>query len=212
MLSEREKDDIERAASYFADHVLLSERVWKEWNGAVGAIWQIRRPGTWAHFAEIIATPTEHALIVHGDVGTCRFAAGSMHPLTRLAWMGNRPPHDLHYPAEKARIGTEGAFKTHEFDPDEAAREVLKDRRMQNIEAEPARAAYDYLVDRYGDALTSEELNRVMMDAGDGDAWEYSYGKVFNFDIIAAVAAVRACYRLVAPGYAARNYWMRSPW
>lgn len=210
MLSEREKDDIGRAARYFADHVLLSERVWKEWNGAVGAIWQIRKPGTWAYFAEIIATPTDGALIVHGDVVTCRFAAGSMYPLDRLAWMGDRPLHDLHYPAEKARIGTEGAFETHGFDPDKATREILRDRRARNIEAGPARTAYDYL--GHGDCCTSEELNRFMMDAGDGNAWEYSYGKVFNFDIIATVAAVRACYRLVAPGYAARNYWMRSPW
>lgn len=211
MLSDGEKSDIELANGYFADHVLHSERVWKEENGSVGAIWQIRRPGTWCYFAEIVATPTEHALIVHGDVETCRFASGSLHPLTRLAWMGDRPLHDLHYPAEKAHIGTGGDFKTHGFDELVARREILEARRRQEIEPEVARAAYDYLVSGE-DSPTSDGVIETMMDAGDGLAWERSYGRVYSFNIIAAVAAVRACYRLVAPGYVARNHWMRSPW
>lgn len=209
MLAPEVQDHIRIATSYLTEHQLRQEKILRSATGIpVGAIWQIGRPGTSCYFAEVIATPSCGALVVHGDVETCRFAAADRDPLARLGWMGNRHPNDFSYPAEKARIGMGGDFLTSEFSESAARRQVLESRREGIISAAAARAAFGYLEEC---CPTAQGLHEVM-EPHDPDYWDHPFGQIYSFNLVASVVILRKCYELVSPGYAARNYWARSPW
>lgn len=209
MLAPEVQEHVKLATSYLAHHQLRHERILRSVTGIpVGAVWQIGRPDTGCYFTEVIATPSCGALIVHGDIGTCRFVGGDRDPLARLAWMGDRYPSDFSYPAQKAHRGMDGKVSTTEFSESAARREVLEWRRRGSISAEAARAAFDYLNECDANA---QGLHGVI-EPHDSDYWDHPFGQILSFDLVVSVCVLRKCYELVSPGYAARNYWARSPW
>lgn len=174
----------------FADHVINQDpyRLWP--TGFPNGHFYVQKPGTGIYDFEV-AVLTRSRLLVHGDIPTVIFQpSGRLTGRDRIRFVAGIQASNLNYLSEKVVTPERYAWDAQVaiYDMERWIDECDPTDDTDTKTCDQMRAIVQRV--RRGNIDNEMELREVLHESSLDDAWEYTFGRVTNPDIIYAWRAV----------------------